>query len=110
MSVTSATRRQDDESRVIGDDFIVSFATALTAGAILIRWARGARNLPSRTTPLSSTAFSNGWTHPRDNGRSRRLIWYLPHWHMPGSTPGSTRSSGRRQTAIHPAVGGAHPC
>ena len=51
---------------------IVSLATAATGGAILIRWAGGARNPRSRTTP-SSTAFSNGWTHPRDNSRSRQL-------------------------------------
>ena len=34
------------------------------SGAILIQWASGARNTPSRTTPSSDGAFSNGWTHP----------------------------------------------
>ena len=81
------------ESLVIDDDFIVSLATAATGGAILIRWVGGARNPRSRTTP-SSTAFSNGWTHPRDNSRSRRSIWCSTHWNMPASTPGSARSSG----------------
>jgi hypothetical protein len=58
------------ESLVIDDDSIVSLATAATSGAIFIRRASGARKPPSRTTS-SSTAFSNGWTHPRDNSRSR---------------------------------------
>ena len=37
---------------MIDDDSIVSLATAVTSGAILIRWASGARNIPSRTTPF----------------------------------------------------------
>ena len=52
--------------------------TAVTDGAILIRWASSARNTRSKTTP-SSTAFSNGWRRPRDNSRSRRSIWCSPH-------------------------------
>ena len=36
----------DVKSLVIGDDSIVSLATAVTGGAILIRWASGARNRP----------------------------------------------------------------
>src|SRR5271169_4550066 len=37
------------ESTVIDDDSIVSLATAASSGAFLIRWATGARNIPSRT-------------------------------------------------------------
>ena len=37
---------------MIDDDFIVSLATAVTGGAILIRWASGARNHPFEDNPV----------------------------------------------------------
>src|SRR5208337_672977 len=81
------------ESIVIDDDSIVSLATAASSGAILIRWATGARNILSRTA-RSPTTPSTGWTPPRDNSQSTRLIWSSAHWTMSTSTPGSARSSG----------------
>src|SRR3954462_11845564 len=83
----------DVESLVIPPESIVSLATAVTSGAILIRWSSGARNIPWRTIP-SSKAFSNGWTPPRDNSPSRHSIRSSTHWNMPASMPGTARSSG----------------
>ena len=37
---------------MIDDDSIVSLATAVTSGAILIRWASGARNIPFEDNPV----------------------------------------------------------
>src|SRR3954454_2445622 len=82
----------DVESLVIAPESIVILATAVTSGAILIRWSSGARNIPWRTIP-SSKAFSNGWTPPRTTV-SRHSIRSSTHWNMPASMPGTARSSG----------------
>src|SRR5208337_1569256 len=106
------TRCNNVESIVIDDDSIVSLATAASSGAILIRWATGARNILSRTA-RSPTTPSTGWTSPRDNSQSRRLIWSSAHWTMSTSTPSSARSSGptgndsrsrRRRNASTPSI------
>src|SRR3954454_15617821 len=61
------------ESLVIAPESIVSLATAVTSGAILIRWSSGARHIPWRTIP-SSKAFSNGWMDAPEGQQSIQAL------------------------------------
>ena len=71
---------------------------------------QAARETPFEHNP-SSTAFSNGWAHPRDNDRSRALDLVFGALERAGVDARQRKIVWPdRETAIDRAVNGPHPC